>query len=180
MQTENKNDNTQEKKAGFDVREFLLKNKVKVFAFGGALLLLVILMAVSSTINRQPRPMIPLTSLGGDVLDSAVMEKSRQQYDIFGSENYKKESKTQIISDTPKYPSPSFVTSGRDTLIWENGLYKRIAVLHQLNEPKDTVQINGKTYIREDKIYEYGIIRDSLNTDTLSVQTEIKDSLTTE
>lgn len=139
MQTENRNDNTQEKKAGFDVREFLLKNKVKVFAFGGALLLLVILMVVSSTINRQPRPMIPLTALGGDVLDSAVMAKSKQQYDIFGSENYKKGSKTQIISDTPKYPSPSFVTSGRDTLIWENGLYKRIAVLHQLNEPKDTV-----------------------------------------
>lgn len=51
------------------------------------------------------------------------------------------------LAEYGNYSTPSFVSSSGDTLIYENGIYKRVDWVKEPEPEPDTLVINGKRYV---------------------------------
>lgn len=130
-------------KGRFDMKKFAAENKKQLIAVGSAIILILLLLTLKP---QEGHPSIPLqTGIPTDVLDSAILAKQKAQKDILGP---RPENGAPSAPKGKPLPPPAFVTSNRDTLIWENGIYKKVGTLKPLNEPKDTLEIDGEKYIR--------------------------------
>ena len=168
MEAENRNT-----KNPNDIKDFLNKlkkivkaNKKTVIALGSMGAAIIVLVIISATLRQPATFVLPENPVGNELLDSAMMAKQKAQKDILGPRE--EDGPAPQDRDKKALPAPDFVTSNRDTLIWQNGIYKRVGTLKPLNEPKDTVEIDGRKYIREDIIE-----RTTEDKDTISVKTDI-------
>ena len=161
MTEENKIDNNNDPQQGQEkkplippaIKEWIMKNKaLSIAAVGVLLLFIVVKISTGGPKEQGPQVVLQIPDIQQEenVLDSALLEKARRDKDPLGQ--YKPEEKSEELPKikVETYPVPSFVTSNEDTLIWKDGVYKRIGTLQKLYGPKDTIEVEGQKYIREE------------------------------
>ena len=142
------------------------KNKKKLILAGGMAVLLIILLILSSSLKKArntPRVNNPVElSQDNTIPDEKNLDDVWSKYDdnpikkkrtdirtgdSAMSENFDTDTESRIEEIFKLYPSPSFVSSGGDTLVYENGIYVRVDWIKPPKQGPDTVEIDGKRYV---------------------------------
>lgn len=145
------------------------KQKKKLILAGGMALLLVVLLVISSSLKKARRTIPAENRVELSLEHTAAPQEARdnldEAWDRMDDDPIKKkrndfrpaataqadEADIFLQSEVEKifkaYPAPSFVSTGGDTLIYENGIYIRIDWVDPPKVGPDTVEINGRRYV---------------------------------
>ena len=157
-----------------DVKEKLAalmkKNKGMTAATAALLVLMFALPMIKNSGNGPKAPSVLINAPGPEdtmMMDSTLKTKYEEARNPLGASIQQEAEQAPAIPIIPEgYPQPSFVTSGEDTLVWKEMVYKRIGTLEKLYGPKDTIEFEGNKYIRENVVIE------NLNKTLKQIETE--------
>ena len=130
------------------------KKKMKLpLLAGGTIVIVVILLLWSSSLKKPKTASTPATPAQQE--QSAPEEKTSTLAfaDFDDTHNPLSGNRTAASNDSAddlnpygNYPSPSFVSSSGDTLIYQGGIYQRVGYVEIETKP-DTIIVQGKKYI---------------------------------
>ncbi len=145
-----------------NLKENIQNNKKTLIILGSTLLASIALLSISSgwgaetepeegsrhTIESSSHEEWERLSATGDPLRFPTTEEIHHKP---SSDPEKQQPTTaKLPSERTLHPSPSFVTTSRDTLIWEGGIYRKVGEVPRpksMNTRPDTLIIKGKRYI---------------------------------
>lgn len=136
------------------------KNKKLLLMAGGTVVLSILLLALASATKKEstspapatPEQAAPTQDEGSSLRDTWAKIDEANEIVKAKSGTALPASTTAdendlLFEDTLRYPCPSFVSSSGDTLIYLNGVYKRVDWVKPPEEKPDTLVINGKKYV---------------------------------
>lgn len=136
------------------------KNKKLLLMAGGTVVLSILLLALASATKKKstspapatPEQAAPAQDEGSSLRDTwAKIDEANEIVKTKSGTALPASTTTDendlLYEDTLRYPCPSFVSSSGDTLIYLNGVYKRVDWVKPPEEKPDTLVINGKKYV---------------------------------
>lgn len=136
-----------------------MKNKKKVIIFAAAAAVCIILYIFSSVVKKRTPATIqePATEttvqqetgdafaiLSGWEDDGGAQAPAVDTVLADGSAAAMEE---RYVSSLSRYPAPSYVSENEDSLIFRNGIYRRVGFVEEPKPANDTVIIDGRAYV---------------------------------
>lgn len=123
------------------------KNKKLIYMAGGTLLVVIILLCLPSILDNKgkktPASGLDVESYWQDIPDG---EKDPLKANEPDTDSILPAIEPEELTE-PAYPSPSFVTTSEDTLIYKNGIYVRVGFAPE-KPVIDTIEVDGVRYVR--------------------------------